>query len=82
MVGSFSVKEMKTKLVVKALEKLGCDDVLIVTASRDLTLERAARNLPKVRVLAVAGLNVRDVLARKNLVLTDEAVAAIAERLQ
>jgi large subunit ribosomal protein L4 len=82
LVKTFTVEEMKTKLVVKALGELGCDDVLIVTGARDHTLERAARNLPKVRVLAAAGLNVRDVLARKNLVLTDDAVAAITERLQ
>ncbi len=82
VVKSFSVKEMKTKLVVQQLDKLGFDDVLIVTGERDGMLERASRNLPHVRVLAAAGLNVRDVLARRHLLLTEDALAAITERLQ
>ncbi len=82
VVKTFAVKEIKTKLVAEKLQKLGFDDVLIVTGERDAALERAARNLPRVRVLAAAGLNVRDVLARQNLGLTDDAVAAITERLQ
>jgi len=57
------------------------EDVLIVTAERDVRLETAARNLPRVRVLAVAGLNVRDVLARKHLLLVGPAVPALTERL-
>ncbi len=82
VVKSFVVEELKTRLVVAALEKLGCDDVLIVTGERDRMLERAARNLPKVRVLAAAGLNVRDVLARRTLILTEDGLAAVTERLQ
>ena len=82
VVKSFAVEEIKTRLVVAELDKLGLGDVLIVTAERDTKLERAARNLPKVRVLCAAGLNVRDVLARQNLVLTEDGLAAVTERLQ
>jgi large subunit ribosomal protein L4 len=53
-----------------------------VTAQRDRRLELAGRNLPNVRVLAVAGLNVRDIVVRENLVLTQEAMEAIVERLR
>jgi len=82
VVDSFGVPEIKTKLVVAELDKLGISDALIVTAERDEKLERSARNLPTVRVLAAAGLNVRDILAREHLILTDQAVAVITERLQ
>jgi large subunit ribosomal protein L4 len=82
VVDSFSVPEIKTRLVVAELEKLGISDALIVTAERDEKLERSARNLPRVRVLAAAGLNVRDILAREHLILTDGAVSAITERLR
>jgi ribosomal protein L4 len=44
-------------------------------------LELAGRTLPKVRVLAVMGLNVRDVLLRKHLVITRSALGAVVERL-
>ena len=82
VVDSFELPEIKTKLMLEKLEKLGTEDVLIVTADRDRTLELAGRNIPGVRVLPVVGLNVRDIIARKNLVLTRAAVDSIVERLQ
>ena len=82
VVDSFELRESKTRAMVEKLRKLGVEDALVVTAERDLTLELAGRNLPRVNVLPVAGLNVRDVLARENLVLTKDAVAAIVDRLQ
>ena len=53
-----------------------------MTRERDRNLELAGRNLPHVRVLPVIGVNVRDVLLRKHLVLVGDAVAALTERLQ
>ncbi len=82
VVDSFDLPEPKTRLVAQQLAKLGADDALIVTTERDRRLELAARNLPTVRVLAVQGVNVRDVVARKYLVLVGGAAAAIAERLK
>jgi large subunit ribosomal protein L4 len=81
IVDELTLAEPKTKLLVAALAKLGAEDVLIVTKERDRKLELAGRNLPHVRVLAVMGLNVRDVLLRKHLVITREALAAVVERL-
>ncbi len=82
VVDAFELSDTKTKLMVEHLQELGIEDVLIVTAERDERLELAGRNLPKVRVLPVAGLNVRDIVARENLVLTREAADAIVERLR
>jgi large subunit ribosomal protein L4 len=42
----------------------------------------SARNLSSVTVLPPEGLNVYDVLRRKNLVLTKAAVEAVTTRLQ
>jgi large subunit ribosomal protein L4 len=78
---SLSIPELKTKRVVELLARLGVEDALLVTAERDPRLERAARNLPGVRVLCAMGLNVRDVLARQHLVLSRDAVEAVKERL-
>lgn len=80
-VDDLELPEAKTRHVAAALRELGLADVLIVTRERRLDLERAARNLPKVRVLAVAGLNVRDIVAREFLLLIGDAASAIAERL-
>ena len=42
---------------------------------------RAARNLPKVRVLLLGGLNVYDVLKHATLVITRDALEQLAARL-
>jgi large subunit ribosomal protein L4 len=81
VVKDFGLKEPKTRLVAERLKKLGTEDALIVVKDRDTALERAARNLPRVRVLAVVGVNVRDVVAREHLVITQEALEALVERL-
>ena len=79
---SIALPEAKTKRLVEMLGALGLEkSVLIVIAGRDDSLERAARNLPGVKVLRSEGLIVADVLRHKTLVLTQDAVAALAERV-
>jgi large subunit ribosomal protein L4 len=82
VVDSLELEAPRTRLLAQRLRELGVEDALIVTAGRDRTLELAGRNLPRVRVLAAAGLNVYDVLARRSLIVTREALQAITERLQ
>ncbi|MCP4003805.1 MAG: 50S ribosomal protein L4 [bacterium] len=82
VVDSIDLPEVKTKLLASKLAEMETPDALIVTKERDHKLELAGRNLKSVNVLPVAGLNVRDVLARKNLILMRDAVDAIVERLQ
>jgi large subunit ribosomal protein L4 len=48
----------------------------------DNNFRLAARNIPNVDVLPNAGLNVYDVLRRRTLVLTKDAVEAIQARFQ
>jgi large subunit ribosomal protein L4 len=81
VVDSLGLDAPKTKALVAKLRELGAEDALIVTRERDRALELAGRNIPTVRVLPVIGLNVRDVLLRKHLVLLRDAVPAVVERL-
>ena len=81
VVEDLELAEPRTKLLIAKLRELGAEDVLIVTLDRDRNLELAGRNLQRVRVLAVMGLNVRDVLLRKHLVITRPALQAVVERL-
>lgn len=82
VVDQISLEEAKTKRVVAMLDALGLTgSVLIVSAGENQSLERAARNLPSVKVLRSEGLNVYDVLRHRNLVMTREAMTAVAERL-
>jgi large subunit ribosomal protein L4 len=81
VVDDFALAEPRTKLLIAKLREIGAEDTLIVTRERERNLELAGRNLPQVRVLAVMGLNVRDVLLRKHLVITRSALEAVVERL-
>jgi len=82
VVDSLGLAAPKTKELAAKLRELGVEDVLIVTLERDRVLELSGRNLPCVRVLPVVGLNVRDVLLRKHLLLLRDAVPALVERLK
>ena len=53
-----------------------------VLAQPDDTIVRAARNLPRVKVLQAAGLNVYDVLGHAHLVMTRDALERVAVRLE
>lgn len=71
----------KTKDLKDKLKALGLDNALIVGGRElDLNFALASRNIPDLDVLPSAGLNVYDVLRRKTLVLTREAVEAINAR--
>lgn len=78
-----SLKEAKTSALAKQLAKLKLDNALIIAGKQvDANLARAAQNVPNIDVLPDAGLNVYDILRRKTLVLTAEAVAAIHARFK
>ncbi len=73
--------EPKTKALSAKLAKLGLDNALIIGgAELDLNFALASRNIPNLDVLPSAGVNVYDILRRKKLVLTKDAVAAIEAR--
>lgn len=84
VVEALPVEEFKTKRVLEMLDSLSLGDVsvLIVIPEADEKLERSARNLPKVSVIRVAGLNVYDVLRHEKLLVTKPGVAAIEARLR
>ena len=78
-----TVKDGKTKQLASHFEKLGWGSTLIIDGAEvDVGFANAARNIPNVDVLPNAGLNVYDVLRRRTLVLTKDAVAAIQARFQ
>jgi large subunit ribosomal protein L4 len=83
VVDRLSLAEAKTKRMVECLEGLGVADgsVLVVLAQHDDAVERAARNIPGVKVLVAGGLNVYDVLGHAKLVVTRDALEQLAARL-
>jgi large subunit ribosomal protein L4 len=77
------VKEAKTKFIQAAFAKLGWVNALIIDgATLNEGFANAARNIPNIDVLPIQGINVYDILRRKNLVLTKAAVEALEARFK
>ena len=81
VVEKLELAEAKTKLMRKMLEELQIKTVLIVIPQSDEKLERSAKNLPTVKVLRAEGLNVYDLLRYEYLILTEESLRLLEERL-
>jgi large subunit ribosomal protein L4 len=73
----------KTKALKQRLEKLALSNALIIDgAELEAGFARAAQNIPGIDVLPVQGINVYDILRRKNLVLTKAAIEALEARFK
>ncbi|QLB13851.1 LSU ribosomal protein L4P [Bisgaardia hudsonensis] len=77
----FEVEAPKTKVLVQKLKELALEDVLIITASLDENLFLAARNLYKVDVRDVQGIDPVSLIAFDKVVVTVDAVKQIEEML-
>jgi large subunit ribosomal protein L4 len=70
----------RTKEMLSVLQNLGLErSTLIVTAEPDRTVLVSSRNLPATKVLPAAYLNVLDLLACRNLLMTVDAVRKVEE---
>jgi large subunit ribosomal protein L4 len=78
---SAAVDEVKSNALAKRLGKLGEGHLLVVDGAFDEKFTKSARNLAKVSLLPVDGLNVYDVLRRDTLIVTKSGIKAIEERL-
>jgi large subunit ribosomal protein L4 len=77
------LKEGKTKELKSRFAKLGFQSVLIIDgAAVQDEFARAARNIPRVDVLPVQGINVYDILRHDKLVLTKAALEALEARFK
>jgi len=81
VIDDIQFKEIKTKNVVRLLETFELKDALVVVDGANDALSLSARNLKSVTVLEKGGVNVYDILRRRNLVMTKAAVEAISARL-
>ncbi|GIU17837.1 50S ribosomal protein L4 [Shewanella sp. c952] len=81
VVESFSVEAPKTKELKAKLNEMQLEDVLIVTPEVDENLFLAARNLYKVDVRDVAGIDPVSLIAFNKVLVTAEAIKQIEEML-
>lgn len=74
------ISEPKTKTMVNLLGRLGLTGkVLLVVSQIQENLDRAARNLPLVKMLEVRQLNVYDLLLADTVVITRRDIARLVE---
>jgi large subunit ribosomal protein L4 len=75
------VKAPKTKEAVALLKAFKLDSALLVDLHENADLFLAVRNLPGVKAVDIAGLNIYDVLAYKSVVFSRRAFEAVMEKL-
>ncbi len=78
----FDLNEIKTKKMAELVKLFAIEKTLIVLDEPDSIIERSARNIPNVKVMLQAGLNVYDILNYPNLIIKEKAVDIIEERLK
>jgi large subunit ribosomal protein L4 len=80
VLSALALEAPKTRLLAKALSQLGLTSTtLIVAGAGHADLERAAANLPGVKVVAPEVVNVYDVLRYEKLVILERDVPRLQE---
>ena len=83
VIEALTVKKAMTKALRSQFAKLGLSNALIIDGAEvGADVRTAARNLPNIDVLPVAGIHVYVVLRRHTLVLTRAAVDALEARFK
>ncbi|MFK8051108.1 MAG: 50S ribosomal protein L4 [Halioglobus sp.] len=81
VVENMDLAEPKTKLLVKQLGEFGMDNVLIVSAEVNENLYLASRNLHKVDVRDVEGIDPVSLIGHEKVLVTVDAVKKFEEML-
>jgi large subunit ribosomal protein L4 len=80
VVDAFQLEQPKTKEMAGILSALGVDSTaLIATTDSNENLLKSARNIPGVATIPANLLNVADIMAHKNLLMTVDAVRRAEE---
>ena len=83
IISELKISKPKTNLFRSKLSSLKLESVLFIDGKDiDNNFLLAAKNVPKIDILPVAGINVYDILKREFLVLSENAVNGIKERFE
>ena len=80
-VDEFDVSESKTKLVKEKLDKLGLEEVLIITEGLSENLYLGVRNIPKVDVMDSSEIDPYSLIGFEKVLITQAAVEKVEEWL-
>jgi len=83
LIEEIKLDQPKTKIFASALKKFikSYTSVMFIVDSVDENLKRASDNIPKILVRAHGNFNALDILLHKNLVISEQALKKIAERV-
>lgn len=81
VVDKLEIKDGKTRSLVDVLKTLKIENGLIVDNKNEM-LQRAARNIEKIKYLSVNGVNPYDIIRRHNIILTKSALESLIVRDQ
>lgn len=82
VIDSLMLEEGKTKKAKALLEKMDVlMGALVIAKGKDANLSRAFANLPKVKLITVQSINIRDLLNYEKIIITRDAIGAIVEGL-
>jgi len=81
VVSELSVAEPRTKELLGKLDQLGGADALIVVTEIERNLELAARNLSRVEVVTVSGINPVNLMRHERVIASVDALKKIEEWL-
>ncbi|MFT5448310.1 MAG: large subunit ribosomal protein L4 [Gammaproteobacteria bacterium] len=82
VIESLAVDEIKTKALFARLKGMGLNDVLIIDAEPDEKLILSSRNLHWVAVVESSHVNPVTLMAFKQVVITENGLKSLEERLQ
>jgi large subunit ribosomal protein L4 len=83
IIDALAAPDAKTKALRGHFNKLGLVNALFIDGAEVAAdVRNAARNIPNIDVLPVAGINVYDIMRRQKLVLTRAAVDALEARFK
>jgi len=83
IINEATAKNIKTKEMASAMDKMGLKSALFVCGEEvNENFAKSVKNIPLIDVLPVQGANVYDILRRDTLVLTEDAVKSLEEKLK
>lgn len=81
VIKDFALAAVKTKAFAEVARALGADHALFVLAEEDRNVMLSGRNLPHVKIVREGQVNLHDLLKYPRLVMTEDAIARLEERL-
>ncbi len=82
VIETFACKDGKVAQTANLLKKIDATgNILIVVSLKDDLVERATRNLPRVKAVSANYLNVYDVMNADCIVISQKSLAIVTERL-